>query len=131
MIQLSLPPEANKNFPSLEKVSPNHPLAITTESRSCIFSASISWILWSLSPLLVTASNFPEGETAMFRGRSPTGSIFPTGVSFQPLGRETLADSRSFRLWDCPRKGITKNNIRYNNQNVFLNLEFSMAIGIG
>src|SRR5512133_699354 len=89
MIQLSFPPEAYKYFPSFEKTRPNHPLAVITESRTTIFSGSIRWMLWSLCPLFVTANILPEGETAIFKGRSPTGSIFPTGDSFHPLGNDT------------------------------------------
>ena len=42
-----------------------------------------------LCPLLVTAINFFEGDTAIFKGRSPRGKLFPTGVKLHPLGNCT------------------------------------------
>ena len=38
-------------------------------------------------PLLVTAIQLPVLLTAMFNGKSPKPKDFPTGLSFQPLGR--------------------------------------------
>gem|GEM_PF-5279850 len=44
------------------------------------------------------AASFFDGDTAIFSGRSPRGSNFPTGVNLLPFGRETARDSISFRV---------------------------------
>jgi hypothetical protein len=43
-----------------------------------------------LCPLLVTANNFLLGDTAIFKGKSPNGKLFPTGLRLQPLGNTIL-----------------------------------------
>lgn len=43
-----------------------------------------------LCPLLVTATNFFEEDTAMFKGRSPSGMLLPAGDKLQPLGSKTV-----------------------------------------
>ena len=51
---------------------------------------SINMMLWALTPLFVTATNFFELLTAMFKGKSPKPKDLPAELNFQPLGKETI-----------------------------------------
>jgi len=58
--------------------------------------------------LFVTAINFFEGETAMFKGRSPKGRFSPTGVKLHPLGKCTRFDSSD--SFDCAKTKWQQHN---------------------
>ena len=84
------------NLSSWLKVNPYHALAIMILSKRIPFSTSIKSIVCVDWPLLVIAILFLSWLTARFRGRSPTGKFFPTGVNDQPFGnkiRRLLSDS--------------------------------------
>jgi len=100
IITLSFPPEAYRYFSSEEKASPSHDFAMMAVSSNRRFTASNNCTHWLLWPLLVTARYFLDEDSIILRGRSPSGNCWPTGVSFQPLGRVTRRDSISDR--DCP-----------------------------
>src|SRR6185503_6453457 len=70
-IQLSFPPEAYRNFSSLLNFIPYHDFGMILLCRTLLFTASINCNDCTLWPLLVTAINFFDGETAIFKGRSP------------------------------------------------------------
>src|SRR5882724_10074379 len=61
---LSFPPDAYKNFSSAENLSPYHDFGIIMLSRIFSFFTLISWIDCILCPLLVTAINLLEEDTA-------------------------------------------------------------------
>ena len=84
------------NLSSWLKVNPYHALAMMILSKRIPFSTSIKSIVCVDWPLLVIAILFLSWLTARFKGRSPTGKFFPTGVNDQPFGnkiRRLLSDS--------------------------------------
>jgi len=84
-IQLSFPPDAYKNFSSALNFNPYQDFGITTLSNTFSVLLSINWRVCMLCPLLVTAINFLEEETAIFNGKSPKGKERPAGDSCHPL----------------------------------------------
>src|SRR6187402_517418 len=50
-------------------------------------------MLCTLCPIWVTAINFLDLETAMFKGKSPSGNERPAGDNFHPFGRTTTRGS--------------------------------------
>ncbi|MHB1177674.1 MAG: hypothetical protein ACYCZO_05015 [Daejeonella sp.] len=71
-------------------MSPYHDFPMGLSSSMVSFTGSISWMLYLLWPLFVTAINFCDGETWIFKGRSPKGKDRPVGLNDQPLGKSTL-----------------------------------------
>jgi len=89
------------------------------ECNTFSFYVSINWILCTLWPLLVTAINFFEGETAIFSGRSPSGSERPAGDSHQPLGKSMRL--LSFELpGDCPKEKLVIKRGKNQSERIFL-----------
>src|SRR5690348_10512381 len=95
-IILSLPPDTYKKRSSRLNASPTQDLRMDIAPDCRSFFTSKSWTVCGLYPLFVTARNFPEEDTAIFRGRSPRGRDFPTGVSDQPLGSSNRSASICF-----------------------------------
>jgi hypothetical protein len=63
----------------------------------------------------VTARYFFVEETAMFKGRSFSGKLFPAGVRLHPFGKCTLLDSSCCRVCEAEhmvnkREAMKKNN---------------------
>jgi hypothetical protein len=72
-------------------------------------------MLWTLTPLFVTAISFFDGDMAMFNGRSPNGKLSPTGVKLHPFGKCTRFDSSA--SFDCAdtiwQQSSNKKRIRF------------------
>lgn len=70
----------------LSNARPYHNLS-TTKLSTILFVAIFSnWRLFTFWPLLVITIYFLLGETAIFKGKSPRGIVFPTGLNDHPLG---------------------------------------------
>ena len=98
-IILSFPPEAYRYLSVALNFKPYHDFGITTVWSTFFVSGLISCIDCVLCPLLVTAMYFLELDTAMFKGRSPSGRLVPTGVRLQPLGKWILEVSSGVWVW--------------------------------
>src|SRR5258708_1436106 len=111
---------------------PPQDLGMITLSSWRSVRVSISWMVWVLCPLLVTAANFRDRLTAIFRGRSPSDRLVPAGVRDQPLGRRTLLLSRVERSWALPRKeAIEITSASARKEYLYINLFFYVVRDFG
>jgi hypothetical protein len=58
---------------------------------------------------------FFETERTMFKGRSPRGRVFPTGVTAQPLGRWTLFDAIWSAVWENTGENTSRQSVQKDN----------------
>src|SRR5262249_20792100 len=87
----SSPPETKNRLPSGAKARPSQDFLTLTVCALAPRRRSITLIVWSPLPLVVTSMYWPSLLKTILSGRSLVGTCAPSGVSVQPFGSSVPA----------------------------------------